>query len=373
MSVWTISVNGKTTGPVSTDQAKLIARESPGAWCWRQGMPDWQLVYTVPEVRAMKRDGITPFPAPTPDLISPKPPALPGGIPTQSSAHSPTPAVATPAPVVSGSSPGYGSDQRTDGVDYKLFGVETQFIELELDQGESAVAEAGAMMYKTSGIEMETIFGDGSNASSGLMSKLFSAGKRLITGESLFTTVFTQQSIGKGRVAFAAPFPGTILALDLKDFDGRLICQKDSFLAGSKGVALGLHFQKKILTGLFGGEGFILQKLEGDGLVFVHMGGSIRKVELAPGERLDVDTGCLAAMTGNVDFDIQAVGGVKSMLFGGEGVFFATVTGPGTVWLQSLPFSRLAGRMLAAAPAAGGQRQGEGSILGGLGDLIGGR
>jgi uncharacterized protein (TIGR00266 family) len=379
LSIWTLSVNGKIVGPMDTAQAKLIARESPDSWCWQQGMQDWQLAYQVAEIRPMKKDGVTPFPAPTPDMISPKPDTLPAGYSAQSGSTSyqnsaPISGI-TPeaAPRAANSSTGYGSNHRTDGVDFKVFGAETQFIELELDQGESAVAEAGAMMYKTAGVEMKTIFGDSSSTSSGLMGKLFSAGKRLITGEGLFTTVFTQQAPGKGRVAFAAPFPGTILALDLKHFGGRLICQKDSFLAGSKGVALGLHFQKKILTGLFGGEGFILQKLEGDGLVFAHMGGSIRKVELAPGEHLDVDTGCLAAMTGSIDFDIRAVGGIKSMLFGGEGMFFATVTGPGTVWLQSLPFSRLAGRMLASAPAGGGQRQGEGSILGGLGDIIGGR
>lgn len=369
-------MNGKTIGPLDTDQAKLIARESPGAWCWHEGFSDWQLIYAVPEVRAMKRDGITPFPDPTLDQISPKPTSLPMGMAVQIRVPSPAPVPAAQAmSAASNSSTGYGSSQRTDGVDYKLFGAETQFVEIELDQGESAVAEAGAMMYKTSGVAMETIFGDGSQSSSGLMGKLFSAGKRLVTGESLFTTVFSQQAPGKGRVAFAAPFPGAILTLDLKDFEGRLICQKDSFLAGSRGVSLGLHFQKKILTGLFGGEGFILQKLEGDGMVFVHMGGSIRKIDLEPGERLDVDTGCLAAMTGSVDFDIRAAGGIKTMLFGGEGFFFATLTGPGTVWLQSLPFSRLAGRMLAATPAAGGQRQGEGegSILGGIGDLIGGR
>nr|WP_268935118.1 TIGR00266 family protein [Spartinivicinus ruber] len=257
-------------------------------------------------------------------------------------------------------------------MDYKIYGTETQFVELELDPKESAVAEAGAMMYKTSGVEMETIFGDGSQQQgSGFMNQLLGAGRRLITGESLFTTVFTQTGSGKGRVAFGAPFPGTILPIALSDYHGKLICQKDSFLAGAKGVEIGLHFQKKILTGLFGGEGFILQKLEGDGLVFVHMGGTVHKIELGVGETLHVDTGCLAAMTESVDYDIQRAGGIKTMLFGGEGFFFATLKGPGTVWLQSLPFSRLAGRMLAAAPGGGGRSQGEGSLLGGLGDIFG--
>lgn len=340
-------------------------------------MSDWELVHLVPEIRPAKRDG-TPLPSPTPDMISAKPASLPAGA---SSSPPCSPLAQAPARSSSNmvqespsghSSKGYGSNQRTDGIDYKVFGTETQFVEIELDEGESAVAEAGALMFKSSSVEMATIFGDGSSSNSGLMGKLFSAGKRLITGESMFTTVFTQQRPGKGVVAFAAPFPGTILALDLKAFNGHLICQKDSFLAGSKGVSIGLHFQKKILTGLFGGEGFCLQKLEGDGLVFVHMGGTIRKIDLAPGEQLDIDTGCLAAMTAGIDFDIRAAGGIKSMLFGGEGMFLGTLRGPGTVWIQSLPFSRLAGRMLAAVPAGGGKRQGEGSILGGLGDILGG-
>ncbi len=259
---------------------------------------------------------------------------------------------------------------RSDEVDYQIHGEDIQFVEIELDPGESAVAEAGAMMFKDADIGMTTIFGDGSAQEGGLFDKLVGAGKRVITGESLFTTVFTHEGLGKARVAFAAPFPGRILALKLSDFGGRLICQKDSFLAAAKGVSIGIHFQRKILTGLFGGEGFIMQKLEGDGWVFVHMGGVLVARDLAPGEVLHVDTGCLAALTDSVDYDIVQAGGIKTMLFGGEGAFFARLTGPGRVWLQSLPFSRLAGRMLAAAPKGGNQRQGEGSILGGLGDLI---
>jgi uncharacterized protein (TIGR00266 family) len=250
-----------------------------------------------------------------------------------------------------------------------------QFVEIELDPGESAVAEAGALMYKEAAVQMDTVFGDGSSSGqsgSGLMDKLLSAGKRVITGESLFTTVFTHTGSGKAKVAFAAPFPGTVMAMKLSEHGGRLICQKDSFLAGARGVRLGIFFQRKILTGLFGGEGFIMQKLEGDGWVFVHAGGTMVERELAPGERLDVDTGCVVAFHDTVSMDVRPVGGIKSMLFGGEGVFLATLSGPGKVWLQSLPFSRLAGRMLAAAPQAGGQRHGEGSILGGLGDLLGG-
>ena len=260
-----------------------------------------------------------------------------------------------------------------DDIDFEIRGEDLQFVEIELDPGESAVAEAGAMVWKDASIEMSTVFGDGSGGSGGgFMDKLIGAGKRLVTGESLFTTVFTHQGHGKARVAFGAPTPGTILPLRLADVGGTLICQKDSFLAAAKGVQIGVAFQRKVMTGLFGGEGFIMQKLDGDGWVFVQMGGTLVERELAPGEQLHVDTGCLAAFTPSVDFDLEMVRGVKSMIFGGEGVFFARLTGPGKVWIQSLPFSRLAGRMLAAAGSRGGQNRGEGSILGGFGDLIGG-
>ncbi|MDX1541201.1 MAG: TIGR00266 family protein [Geminicoccaceae bacterium] len=258
-----------------------------------------------------------------------------------------------------------------DEVDYTISGSEMQYVEVELDPGESAVAEAGSMMYKDPSIEMTTIFGDGSGQEgAGFLDKLIGAGKRVLTGESLFTTVFTHQGRGKAKVAFAAPFPGHILAIHLSEIGGRLICQKDSFLAAAKGVQIGIHFQRRILTGLFGGEGFIMQKLEGDGWVFVHMGGTLMKRELRAGEELHVDTGCLAALSPSVSYDVMQAGGIKTMLFGGEGLFFAKLQGPGTVWLQSLPFSRLAGRMLAAAPQRGGS-QGEGSILGGFGDMFG--
>jgi uncharacterized protein (TIGR00266 family) len=356
---------GKQHGPLDAAAARLIAREAPGSWCWKQGMSDWQPIYQVPQVRAVKKDGVTPFPDPTPDMIQPKPASLPAhATPASAPALAPSPEPSSSAAfrrpsftTAPDASSGYGSTEATAGVDFKLYGSETQFVELELDRGESAVAEAGAMMYKTCDVQMETLFGDGSQQSSGLLGSLLGAGKRLLTGESLFTTVFSQQGSGKGRVAFAAPYPGTILPLNLRGFGGKLVCQKDSFLAGAKGVSIGIQFQKKILTGLFGGEGFVLQKLEGDGWVFIHMGGTVRKIDLAPGEALDVDTGCLAAMTQNVDYDIRTVGGIKSMLFGGEGVFFARLTGPGTVWLQSLPFSRLAGRMLAATPGGVGRSE----------------
>ncbi len=259
-----------------------------------------------------------------------------------------------------------------DDIDFEIKGQELQFLEIELDPGESAVAEAGAMVWKDASVAMTTVFGDGRAAEGGFMGKLLGAGKRLVTGESLFTTVFTQQGQGKARVAFSAPVPGAILPIKLSDMGGTLICQKDSFLAAAKGVSIGVQFQRKMLTSLFGGEGFILQKLEGDGWVFVQMGGTIVERTLASGEEIHIDTGCLAAYTPTVDFDIMTAGGVKSMLFGGEGMFFARLRGPGKVWIQSLPFARLAGRMMAAAGSRGGQNRGEGSLLGGLGNLLDG-
>jgi uncharacterized protein (TIGR00266 family) len=258
-----------------------------------------------------------------------------------------------------------------DDIDFEIKGQELQFLEIELDPGESAVAEAGAMVWKDASVGMTTVFGDGAGNEGGFMGKLLSAGKRLVTGESLFTTVFTHNGQGKARVAFSAPVPGAILPIRLGDHGGTLICQKDSFLAAAKGVSIGVQFQRRIMTGLFGGEGFIMQKLEGDGWVFVQMGGTIVERMLAPGEELHVDTGCLAAYTPGVDFDVMPAGNVKSMFFGGEGVFFARLRGPGKVWIQSLPFARLAGRMLAAAGGGGGSR-GEGSLLGGFGDLLDG-
>jgi uncharacterized protein (TIGR00266 family) len=257
-----------------------------------------------------------------------------------------------------------------DDIDFEVKGNEMQFVEIELDPGESAIAEAGSMMFKDAHVSMETIFGDGSHASQtgGFMGKIMGAGKRLLTGESLFTTQFTHQGQGKAKVAFAAPYPGKILPMRLSEMGGTLICQKDSFLAGAKGVSIGIAFQKKIMTGLFGGEGFIMQKLEGDGWVFCHAGGSIYQRTLQPGEVLHVDTGCVVAYTAGIDFDVVRAGGVKSMIFGGEGVFFAQLTGPGHIWLQSLPFSRLAGRIL--ANASGGSE--EGSALGGLGRIFDG-
>jgi len=261
----------------------------------------------------------------------------------------------------------------SDDIDFEIKGQELQFVEIELDPGESAVAEAGSLVWKDAPVGMTTVFGDGSGGDAGgFMGKLLGAGKRLVTGESLFTTVFTHNGSGKARVAFASPTPGAIVPLKLDTVGGTLICQKDSFLCAAKGVSMGIHFQQKVMTGLFGGEGFIMQRLTGDGWVFVQFGGAIIERDLKTGEELHIDTGCLAAYTPSVDFDLVRVGGVKSMIVGGEGAFFARMTGPGKVWVQSLPFSRLAGRMLAAAGSRGGQNRGEGSMLGGLGDLISG-
>lgn len=265
-----------------------------------------------------------------------------------------------------------------DVVDYEIFGNEMQYVEVELDPGEAAVGEAGAMMYMQADIQMDTVFGDGSQQG-GLFGKLMGAGKRLLTGESLFTTVFQNTGHSKQRVAFAAPYPGKILPMNLAELGGTLLCQKDAFLCAAKGVSLGIAFQKKMGTGLFGGEGFIMQKLDGDGMAFVHAGGTLMERNLAPGEMLRVDTGCVVAYQPSVDFDIQYVGKIKSALFGGEGLFFATLRGPGRIWLQSLPLSRLANRIIASAPAAGGRSAEQGSVLGAgvlggslLGGLLGG-
>lgn len=260
-----------------------------------------------------------------------------------------------------------------DVIDYEIFGSEMQFVEVELDPGEAAIGEAGVMMYMQDGIQMDTVFGDGSQQTSGFMGKLLGAGKRLLTGESLFTTVFHNESSGKRRVAFAAPYPGKIVPVQLTDIGGTLICQKDSFLCAAKGVSLGIAFQKKIGTGLFGGEGFIMQKLDGDGMAFIHAGGTLHERTLAPGETLRVDTGCVVAFQPSVDFDIQFVGKIKSAVFGGEGLFFATLSGPGKIWLQSLPLSRLANRIVMSAPATGGRSADQNSLLGAgvLGGILG--
>lgn len=257
-------------------------------------------------------------------------------------------------------------------IDYRIYGDDMQFVEIELDPMEAVVAEAGGMMFMEDGIAMETIFGDGSQQNSGFLGALMGAGKRLLTGESLFMTVFQNRGVGKKKAAFGAPYPGKIIPVRLGELGGELIAQKDSFLCAAKGVSVGIAFNRKLGAGLFGGEGFIMQRLTGDGWAFVHAGGTLVSRDLAPGELLRVDTGCVVAFTPTVDFDIQFVGGVKSALFGGEGLFFATLRGPGRVWLQSLPLSRMADRIVMASRVVGRGGRGEGSILGGLGSLIDG-
>jgi uncharacterized protein (TIGR00266 family) len=330
---WYMLIGGHQIGPVSAQEVMSKIQSGivqPGTYVFAQGMKDW-------------------IPAGKVELFS--------GYFGASS-----------APVQIPKAPGRTAHE----IDFRIYGEDLQFVEVELDPGESAIAEAGAMMYMTPGIEMNTIFGDGSSsgASGGLVGKLLGAGKRILTGESLFMTVFTNTGGGKQQVAFAAPYAGRILPMDLATLGGTLICQKDSFLCAARGVSIGIAFQRKIGVGLFGGEGFIMQRLEGDGLCFVHAGGMLHSLELAPGQTLRVDTGCIVALQPSVNYDIQFVGKIKSALFGGEGLFFATLTGPGKVWLQSLPLSRLADRISKAASVGG--RKEEGSILGGLGNLIDG-
>jgi uncharacterized protein (TIGR00266 family) len=254
-------------------------------------------------------------------------------------------------------------------IDYRILGNEMQCVEIELDPQETVVAEPGSFMMMDNGIDMQTIFGDGSQQNTGLLGKLFSAGKRLLTGESLFMTAYTNVGAGKKQVTFASPYPGRIIPMDLSTLSGKLICQKDSFLCAAKGVSVGIEFQRKLGAGLFGGEGFIMQKLEGDGMAFVHSGGHVIERTLHPGEMLKIDTGCIVAFTQEVNYDIQFVGGIKNTLFGGEGVFFATLSGPGKVWIQTLPISRLASRIMAYGTY---NRKEEGGILGGLGNLLDG-
>ena len=256
-------------------------------------------------------------------------------------------------------------------VDYEILGDDMQIVEVELDPAETVIAEAGAMNYMEDGITFEARMGDGSEIGSGLIGKLFGAGKRLLGGEGIFMTHFTNQGHGKKRVAFAAPYPGKIVPVDMSQTGGVLVCQKDAFLAAALGTSVSIAFTRSFGAGFFGGTGFILEKLTGDGMAFFHAGGTVVRKELH-GETLRVDTGCLAAFTGEINYDIQRAGGLKSMFFGGEGLFLTTLSGYGTVWLQSLPFSRLADRVLASAPAAGGKSRGEGSILGSLGNLLDG-
>ncbi len=332
---WYVAIQGKQEGPLA--EAELVARVRAGrvsrdAHVFATGMPGWAPIASVEAFREAFATSAAPAPPPPPAFAA---------------AHE---------------------------IDYEIGGGEMQFVEVTLDPGEACVAEAGAFFYMEPGIEMETIFGDGSASSGGggLMGKLLQAGKRVLTGESLFLTVFTNRGGGRQRVSFAAPYPGKVLPFDLRTMGGRVLCQKDSFLCAAKGVAIGIAFQKRLGAGLFGGEGFLLQKLEGDGLAFVHACGSIVERTLAAGETLRVDTGCLVAFETGVSYDVQMVPGVKTFLFGGEGLFFATLTGPGRVWLQTLPFARLASRVVQASGIAGRGRREEGSLLGPLGNLLDG-
>lgn len=264
-----------------------------------------------------------------------------------------------------------GKRGSADEIDYAIHGDDTQYVEIALDPGETVIAEAGSMMYMTAGIEMQTVFGDPSQTSGGFWGKVMSAGKRVLTGESMFMTTFSNtRGRGKEMVAFAAPYMGRITPMHLDQLGGELICQKDSFLCGAKGIQVSIAFQKKFGVGLFGGEGFIMQRLKGDGIAMVHAGGAMMHRNLQSGETLKLDTGCLMAMGPTVTYDIQMIGGIKNSLFGGEGLFVATVVGPGPIWLQSLPFSRLASRIYAAAPQTGGGGREEGSVLGGLGTMF---
>lgn len=332
---WFINAAGHQVGPLTISEAQQYAQEHPRGYAWREGLPNWLPIASFAEL----------------GVVSPPPF---------------TPSLTLSAPSTS------------DEIDYKIYGSEMQFIELALDPGESVIAEAGAMMYKDLSVEMDTVFGDGSSRG-GFLDQLVGAGKRLLTGESLFMTVFTQKGPQKAKVAFSAPYPGNIIPVQLGQLGGSIICQKDSFLCAARGVSVGIFFQRKVLTGLFGGEGFVMQKLEGDGMAFLHAGGTIIERELHAGETLHVDTGCIVAFSPTVQFDLHFAGKIKTALFGGEGLFFASLRGPGKVWLQSLPFSRLAGRMLAAVPQRGSKD--EGSLLGtaaiggtifGLGSLLGG-
>jgi len=333
---WYVAIGGQQVGPMGEPELVERIRNSSidaGTLVFTSGMQNWTPLGAVPELAAHLSGGTL----------------VPAGVPPM---------------------PG----RRAHEIEFEVHGTEMQFVEVALDPGESTVAEAGAMMYMTDGIQMETIFGDGSAQSGGFMDSLLGAGKRLLTGESLFMTVFTNGGRGVQKVAFAAPYAGKILPLDLAKLGGELICQKDSFLCAAKGVSVGIAFQKKIGVGLFGGEGFIMQRLKGDGLCFAHAGGTVHALDLQAGQTLRVDTGCLVALQPSVAYDIQFVGKIKTAFFGGEGLFYANLTGPGKVWLQSLPLSRLADRIVKAART--GRRQEEGSVLDkafNLGNLIDGK
>jgi len=336
-NVWYVAVQGQQQGPMSADEVLSgiqAGRFDRNAHVFTQGLDNWIPITSRAEFADAFGDGS---------------------------------ATAAPPPV-----PARPAGGQADEIDFEIFGEEMQFVEITLDPNEACIAEAGAFMYMDPGIDMQTIFGDGSaqTESGGFLGKVLSAGKRVLTGESLFMTVFGNTTGKRQSVAFASPYPGSIIPVDLKQHGHTLLCQKDAFLAAAKGVSVGIALQRKIGAGLFGGEGFILQKLEGDGLVFVHAGGAVIHRDLQAGEMLRLDTGCLVAFEQTIDYDIQLVKGIKTAIFGREGLFYAALTGPGRVWIQSLPFSRLAGRIVAAIPRGGKSRKGEGTVLGDLGELF---
>jgi uncharacterized protein (TIGR00266 family) len=333
---WYVAVGGQQQGPLSREE--IVAGIRSGrfgrdAYAYGPGMANWVPIQSDPGFAAA-------FGGPGVSGVAPPPPPVGRG--------------------------------RAHEIDFELFGEDMQYVEITLDPGEACIAEAGAFMYMDPGIQMETVFGDGSGQDTGgFMGKLLAAGKRVVTGESLFMTVFGNSAGSRQKVAFAAPYPGKIVPVDLKQHGGQVLCEKDAFLCAAKGISVGIAFTRKLGAGLFGGEGCLLQKLEGDGLAFMHSGGTILTRQLAPGETLRVDTGCIVAFESTVGYDIQMVKGVKSIIFGGEGLFYATLTGPGRIWLQSLPFSRLAKKVIASVPRpTGGHQVGEGSVLGSLGGLI---
>lgn len=329
-AVWYYAAQGKTFGPMTITELadKTAALDGPRTLVFGPGMAQWTEARHIAALADRFRGAAAP------------PPPAPSG------------------------------RTRADVIDYEIFGEEMQYAEITLDPGEQCIAEPGSMMYMSAGIKMETVFGDPSKQKSGFLDKLMTAGKRVLTGESLFMTTFTNVASAKERIAFASPYPGKIIPMQLDQLGGEIVCQKDSFLCAARGIQVGIAFQKRLGVGLFGGEGFIMQRLTGDGLALVHAGGTIMHRELAPGEVLKLDTGCLVALMPSVQYDIEFVGGFKNTLFGGEGLFFATLRGPGKIWCQSLPISRLAGRIIAAGGIGG--RKEEGSILGGLGNLLDG-
>lgn len=347
-SEWYIAQNGQSVGPMTLQELaqRIPSMGGDSAMVYGPGSGDWRAAGSVPEVRAaMGGGGSAP--------ASSGPPAVPSSI----SAGGGTPIQA---------------NRTCDEIDYEIHGGEMQYVKVTLDPNEMVIGEPGVMMFMTAGIKMETVLGDPSQQNQGMMGKLLSAGKRALTGESLFVTTFTCASNRREDVGFAAPYPGKLIAMHLDQLGGELVLQRDSFVCAARGTKINIAFQKKIGVGLFGGEGFIMQRLTGDGVAIVHAGGNLMQKDLAPGETLRVDTGCLVGLHPSVTYDIQFVGGIKNTLFGGEGLFFATLTGPGRIWLQSLPFSRLAGRIASTIGSKAGGGKDEGSILGSIGGMLGG-